>query len=134
MLLPPVEWDDVVEMLPYGVLVLPTILLAFWPRARQLAVVPLALCLLVVGAFFSYGMGVFLHERALNPRMLWCGNVFELPMLGLIGLGGWTVATGAGLMLPASSRPVGRVLLTRVFPMYLATCAICGALGRYLVK
>lgn len=122
---------ELTQFLPFGALILPTVLLAPWQRTRPYAHLPALAFLPLIGGLVSFGMGGFLRAAALDPAHYRCGNPFVIPLFGLVAIGAWTTLGGLALAVWRRTRSAGMAVLFRVLPVFLAACLICGVLGRY---
>src|SRR5512134_1938153 len=106
--------DDLLELAPVAVVVLPTLVLVAWPRGRRFAHLPLAAILVVGGGLVSINIGGFLRASSEAPASHRCGDPFFFPRIGLVSLGVVTFFTGTVLTSWSGSRAVGRQILARV--------------------
>ena len=124
--------DELLAIAPFGIVLLPTLVLALWPKGRRFAHLPLAAILIVGGALISINMGGFLRASSEPSTRYRCGDPFFIPLMGLVSLGAVTFVGGAVLASWSGSRAVGRQVLLWVLPLFFATCIVGGLAGRYI--
>jgi hypothetical protein len=121
----------VIELLPFGIIGVPTVLLALRSKTRRFALLPLGAILLFFGSVVSLRMGQFLRATSLQPESHRCGDPFFIPLIGMLAIGGWTCVTGAVLTASEASRGIGQVVLAKLLPAFILLCLISGLVGRY---
>ena len=121
----------ILALMPFAALALPTVLLALWPSGRRFAVAPFFGILLPLAMLLSFSMGAFMKATSLTPERYRCGLPFALPFVFVLGLGCTAMATGIVLALASSTEPVGKQILIRFMPFYVAACLLSLLAGRY---